>query len=78
MTAVFGLEVDDLPAGWQPVNAIIITECIDLSDEADSGSAMHRLSTRSTPDLTVWSAIGMLEAAAADLKKQYVKKLEDG
>lgn len=73
----FGLEVDDLPEGWQPINVIAITECIDLSDESDSGPGMHRLSTRSSSDLNVWSAIGMLEAAATDLKKQYVEKLEE-
>jgi hypothetical protein len=76
MSEINGLAVEDLPDGWQPLNVIAITECVDLSDDR-AGAAMHRLSTRSTDGLTVWAAIGMLEAAAADLKQQYVEKLED-
>ncbi len=71
---VSGLEVEGLPENWQPINLIVVIECIDLSEENESGSAMHRLAVRSSADLTLWSAIGMLEATAADLKAQFTKE----
>lgn len=71
------LEVEDLPEGWRPVNALVITECIDLTDPSEDVPGAKRLSTRSTDDLDVWTAIGMLEAVAADLKAQYVASIVD-
>ena len=77
MTEVLGMKIDDLPEGWMPVNAIVVIECVDLNDDAPDSPGIKRLSTRHTSELDMWTALGMLTAAAADLKQQYIESTED-
>lgn len=74
--SVYGLDTGDLPEAWRPLNAIAIVECLDLDDNSPDLPGAKRLCVRSTDDLDAWTAIGMLEAVAADLKSQYVAGLE--
>lgn len=76
MGEALGLTVADLDEGWRPLNLVAVVESIDLT-VPDTGPRTKRLSTRATEDLDLWTAIGMLEAALADLKQQYVNSLEE-
>lgn len=76
MAEVFGLKLDEVPEGWRPTKMIAVVECLDPASESGGSGAM-RMSTRATNDLTLWSAIGMLRAALADLEQQYVASLSD-
>jgi hypothetical protein len=71
---VFGLEVEELPDHWQPVEVLVIVECLDLSSE-EGGPAGTQLSTRASRGMVLWKALGMAEAASADLKQQYTESL---
>lgn len=75
---VYGLQFGDLPEGWTPLRALIIIECIDLTDESPDEAGRKRLSIRHSDDLDAWTAVGLVECAAADLKKQFVATLEEG
>lgn len=75
-TQLFGVDTDDLPDGWSPVEAIAVVRCVDLSQD-EGGPAASKLAVRATHNLTIWEALGMLTAACADLKAQYVDNLED-
>ena len=72
---LFGLEVADLPDDWRPTSAIVVVESVDLDDDR-GGAAVKRLSTRHSEDLDAWKAIGMLQAAAADLTRQFLDATE--
>lgn len=79
MAEVFGLDVGDLPDGWQPVEALCIVSCVAFNDD-EGGTAARKLSIRATEGLTVWEVIGMLEGYAADARQQFLATLldEDG
>lgn len=64
MASAFGLELSDLPAGWRPVEVVAVVKCIEL--DADGGT---RHSIRGTPTLGNVEALGMLEAAAAEVAR---------
>jgi hypothetical protein len=70
VTAVFGMPIADLPSDWQPVQAVMVVECMD-PDTAVSGAAAMRLSIRVTDTTTIWTAIGMLRSALVDLEQQF-------
>jgi hypothetical protein len=57
MAEVFGLPVDDLPDGWQPLEAIVIVKCI----RPDATDMPYALCTRRTDGMTPWETAGMAE-----------------
>ncbi|HLT60887.1 MAG TPA: hypothetical protein VK020_06815 [Microlunatus sp.] len=60
MAQVFGLPIDDLPDGWEPVEALVIVKC--LRPEEDGYP--YGLTALATDGLSVWEAEGMLRWAA--------------
>jgi hypothetical protein len=76
---VFGLEVGELPEGWQPVEALCIVRCVAFADD-EGGTAAQKLSMRATEGLTIWEVMGMLTGYLADAKQQFLGTLldEDG
>jgi hypothetical protein len=77
MATVFGLDIGELPEGWQPVEAVCIVRCVAFGEEA-SGTAAQKLSMRATEGLTCWEVLGMLDGYAADARQQFVETLEEG
>lgn len=54
--SVYGLEIEEMPEGWTPLEACVVLKCLD-----DEGEVA--LATRQTDALRVWDVVGMLEAA---------------
>lgn len=59
MAKIYGIEVGELPEGWQAMRVIVVVECFDNTDDRD-GANPFRLISRSSPDLQIWTAIGMM------------------
>ena len=76
MAEIFGLEVGDLPDGWQPVEALCIVRCVHFGED-EGGTAAQKLSMRATEGLTVWEVLGMLDGYAADAREQFLGTLLD-
>ena len=55
MGTVYGLPLDDLPDGWQPVEAIVVVKCLKPENE----DCAYGLVARVSGDLTTWEAEGM-------------------
>ena len=64
---VFGLEVEDMPEGWTPLETFVILKCLDEDGDV-------ALLTRSTEPVRSWDAVGML-TAALDVQRH---RLRDG
>lgn len=78
MAEVFGLEVGELPEGWQPVEALCIVRCVAFDDD-EGGTAAQKLSMRASEGLTIWEVMGMLYGYLADARQQFIGTLlEDG
>ena len=73
---LYDLDLGELPEGWRALNAIAVIECIDLDDDSPDIPGAKRISIRSTDDLDVWTAIGMLRGALADLEQQFLESLD--
>lgn len=56
MSEVFGLEVQDFPEGYTPLESVAVTKALDETGEVS-------LVIRVTRDLTTWEAAGMLGVA---------------
>lgn len=65
---VYGLDLTPLPKDWQPIDAITMVKCL-----APKGALAYQYCMRTTDKLHLVEGIGMLEAALADLKADYVK-----
>lgn len=76
MAEAFGVGVGGLPAGWIPTKVISVVECFD-PDSTEDGPGALRLSVRASDDLSLWTAIGMLRSALADLDQQYLGTLPE-
>lgn len=57
MAEVFGLEVVDLPEGWQPVEALVVVKC--LKPESSDDECPYGLVARASHGLTTWEGEGM-------------------
>jgi hypothetical protein len=77
MAQAFGLDVGELPDGWQPVEALVIVKCL-IPDDSTSKQFPYRLSLRASDGLSMWEAAGMLRVNAADVDAQFVASLSDG
>lgn len=77
MAEVFGLEVGEVPQGWQPVDVLCIVSCVAFGEE-DGGTAARKLSMRASEGLTCWEVLGMLEGYAADARQQFLETLLPG
>jgi hypothetical protein len=75
MATVLGLEVPDLPDGWQPVEAVTVIKCL-VPPEADDGGYPYRMVLRVTSGLGVAEVAGMAGCAEAEAKHQFVTGLE--
>lgn len=67
------MAVEDLPDGWQPVDALIIMKCIVPPGELDQGGTTYpyRLAVRATEGLSSWEVVGMCRLVAAEGEYQY-------
>jgi hypothetical protein len=59
MSDLFGLPVEDLPEGWQPVEVVAIVKCL----RPDGTTFPYGLCSRVTDGLSPWEAAGMAEWA---------------
>jgi len=57
---VFGVEVDGLPEGWQPVEVLVIVKCLLPEGE---GMGSYALAQRYSDGLQPWDVAGLLRAA---------------
>lgn len=55
MADVYGLALEDLPEGWQPVEAIVAIKCLKPEDDG----CPYGLVARATSGITTWEAEGM-------------------
>jgi hypothetical protein len=63
---IFGLEPEHpLPDNWTPIEAIAVIKCLDENGEL-------ALDVISTGGVTIWEALGMLNAAAV-LQKVHLR-----
>jgi hypothetical protein len=53
---IYGLEAEEMPDGWTPLEAVAILKCLDETGDV-------ALLLRSTEALRVWDAVGMLTCA---------------
>lgn len=67
MSAVFGLEVEDMPANWSPLESVTVLACLD-----DDGQPA--LLIRRTESLKPWDCVGML-TVALDMEREAVQEL---
>lgn len=63
MTEVFGLPIQPLPEGWQPLEACVVVKLLD-------GKGAVALATRYTDSLNLWEALGMTVASADGLRDE--------
>lgn len=57
MAEVFGLQADDLPEGWQAVDAVVIVKCI----RPDGSDFPYAMCSRMTDGMTPWETAGMAD-----------------
>jgi hypothetical protein len=70
MADVYGVQMEDLPDGWQALDAMVIVKCIDAS--GDPNLSMQRLAMRSSDGVSSWEGVGMLTCYADELRKQFL------
>ena len=75
---IHGLDVDDIPEGWQAIRCLVIVECVDFSDPDVTLSESKRVVIRTTDDLDSWTAIGLLRVAEADFLRDVLDDLTEG
>lgn len=63
-----GLSVDELPEGWQPVEALVIAKCL-LPEGHESGYPYGVVALPS-PGLAPWDVAGMARAAVVQADDQ--------
>lgn len=74
MAEIFGLEVGEVPQGWQPVDVLCIVSCVAFAEDS-GGTTARKLSIRASEGLTCWEVLGMLEGYAADVRQQFIDTL---
>ena len=67
MAEAFGLEIGDLPDGWQAIEVIAVVKCVALDDDA---GMTH--SIRATPTLDMIEGVGLLEVATELVRRDAV------
>ncbi|GAA4082859.1 hypothetical protein [Actinomadura miaoliensis] len=60
MAELYGLQVEDLPEGWEPVEAVCVVKCLRPED----ADFPYGLIAVATGGLSTWEAEGMLSWAA--------------
>jgi len=66
MADIFGLPVEDLPDGWQPVEAILIIKCL----KPNGSEFPYGLCARITDGMSTWEAAGMASWAVQNALAQ--------
>lgn len=77
MAEALGLDIGELPEGWQPVEVLVLAKCLVPEGTADGGFP-YRMSARSSGGLSTWEAAGMARCFGADAEAQYVASLGEG
>lgn len=68
---VMGMMVSELPEGWQPLNVIMVIECLKLHEEQIApGRFPYGLVCRATEGLSLWNAEGMVTWAQRQVINQ--------
>lgn len=70
MAEVLGMEIPDLPEGWQPVEAIVIVKCLRPPVEDAEDNFAYGLASRLTDGMSTWEAAGMAEWAKRNAFEQ--------
>jgi hypothetical protein len=73
MAEIFGLEVPDLPEGWQPTEFVMVLKCMLPEDEISDFP--YALASRASSGLSFWEADGMIRWAMQNVK---AGEAEDG
>lgn len=69
---IFGLEADgEFPAGWTPLEAVAVIECLDENGEPT-------LYIATTQNLSSWKSLGMLTFATRVQSDDLAEGTEDG
>lgn len=65
----FGIDVESLPEGWQPLEVVCIVKCFD-------GDGDVRLASRYSPGLNGWEALGMMDLEHAAQRSLLVERFD--
>lgn len=67
---IFGLETNNLPENWTPLDAVAIVKCLD--EDGELGFAI-----RNTKTLSTWESFGLLEIAAKRQANDILINIDD-
>ncbi len=70
MIEVYGVEVDELPENWTPLEVVVLVKC--LNEDGDDAVA-----NRISAGLSAWEALAMLGVEAARTQATILAGFED-
>ena len=68
---ILGLEIGDLPEGYQPIEVVMMVKCL-VPDSGNSDTFGTQWSMRASEGLHIVEALGAVQAVSADLKNDYI------
>lgn len=67
----FGVEVEALPEGWQPLEVVCVVKCLDAE-------GVVRLCSRYSSGLSGWEALGMMDLEHGAQRKLLIDCFDTG